>query len=57
MKKAIGTILFVLWVLLLCLLGAEPSPEDTNPNQWVGITYLVLLFGLPIVWSNLLQDK
>jgi hypothetical protein len=57
MKKAIGSVLLVFWMLLVCLLGAEPTEESLQLGDWAGWVYLTLLFGLPLVWSNLLKDN
>jgi hypothetical protein len=59
MKSIIGMLLFVFWILLVCLLGAEPTDEPTFQieGQWAGYVYIIMLFGLPFVWGNLLKDK
>lgn len=59
MKKVIGTVLFILWTLLACLLVVEPNTDIPNQpyGDWVGWVYLGLLFGLPVIWSKLLSDN
>jgi hypothetical protein len=59
MKSIIGIVLFVFWMLLVCLLCAEPTDETVFEieGQWAGYVYLFLLFGLPFAWGNLLKDK
>lgn len=58
MRKAIGTILLIFWMLLASLLVLEPDPNipEQTWGDWVGIVYLILLFGLPFVWGNLLKE-
>jgi len=60
MKSIIGIVLFVFWMLLVCLLGAEPATDEPTfqiEGQWAGYVYIIMLFGLPFVWGNLLKDK
>jgi hypothetical protein len=58
MKKFIGIALFSIWVMLFMLMLVEPSDDtfywsDENLNGgWVGYTYVLLVLGLPFVWTR-----
>ena len=60
MKQVFGTLLFVFWMLLLCLGLVEPTeatmPEEATPT-WVGWAYVILFIGSPFVFVYLLFDE
>lgn len=60
MKQVFGTLLFVFWMVLLCIGLGEPTeanmPQDVTPS-WVGWAYVILLIGSPFVFSYLLTDE
>ena len=58
MKKFIGIALFSIWVMLFMLMLVEPSDNtlywsDENLNGgWIGYAYVLLVLGLPFVWTR-----
>jgi hypothetical protein len=60
MKQVFGTLLFVFWMVLVCIGLGEPTevnmPQDVTPS-WVGWAYVILFIGSPFVFTYLLSDE
>lgn len=56
MKKIIGFTLFGIWMMLFMLMLVEPKEEtmwnEENLNDWTGWVYVILVLGLPFVWTR-----
>lgn len=59
MKKLIGQLLMIVWILSLCIAGTE-EPGDFQEQEvpvWVFMMLVGLWFSLPLFALKLMDDK
>lgn len=57
MKHLIGGILFIVWGIVLLVIGTTDSVSTTQNPEWVGWVFIMFFLLTPFISVNLMNPK